>query len=498
MKRYNRKRMTQILTLILLCFFVINPFVGVRAEEETAGMEAYSEEIYHETASDVVSEIISEDMTVDEENAGEEAAVEDAAFEEAADGDESSEGASAEEDVAAQTEDTDIIDADDNAAEAYSEEAYSANGKVVVIQPGHSIGEDPGAVNKVTGVTEAQVNEKLACALAEKLDEAGYTVYLTHCSDNRYAKYRLGTQEEGSRLASVARLCNSVNPDLAISIHHNSGSTTASGYEIYWSSYRDFDTQGVYEVNGLWADGSSAFRDSSPCTAAKNSKTFAGVVKNAFGGAKLTYRKTVERDDYLPSHAKCACILYEGGFISNNSESRYLNSPAYIEDASDRFLNAVNDYFGVGLEYKRVYRLYNPSTSEHLYTTDKNEYETLYRKHGWGQEGIAWKAPRTGTPVYRLYQPGLDNHLYTTDQNEIKVLTSRYGWKKDNGGQPVFYSGGSTPIYRVYNAGLRGLHHLTTDLNEYNTLPKYGWAKEGQKLSGLGVGSTFNKTDYYK
>lgn len=486
--------MTQILTLILLCFFVINPFVGVRAEEETAGAEAYMEDVYDEAASDVVSE-----MTSGEENTDEDVTIEDTASDPAAEETAADEEADAEEDAAVEAEETDVIDdEDDAAAEAYSEEAYSANGKVVVIQPGHSIGEDPGAVNKVTGVTEAQVNEKLACALAKKLDEAGYTVYLTHCSDNRYAKYRLGTQEQGSRLASVTKLCNSVNPDLAISIHHNSGSTTASGYEIYWSSYRDFDTQGVYEVNGLWADGSSAFRDSSPCAAARNSRTFAGVVKNAFSGAKLSYRKTVERDDYLPAHAKCACILYEGGFISNNSESRYLNSSAYIEDASDRFLNAVNDYFGVGLNYKRIYRLYNPSTSEHLYTTDKNEYETLYKKHGWGQEGIAWKAPRSGTPVYRLYQPGLDNHLYTTDQNEIKVLTSKYGWKKDNGGQPVFYSGGSTPIYRVYNKGLRGLHHLTTDLNEYNTLPKYGWAKEGQKLSGLGVGSTFNKTDYYR
>lgn len=222
----------------------------------------------------------------------------------------------------------------------------ASTSKVIVIQPGHSIGYDPGATNTSTGVTEAQVNEKLACALAVKLDKAGYTVYLTHCSDDTYKKYRLGTQEQGNKLSSVASLCNSVNPDLALSIHHNSGSSTASGYEFYWSSYRDYDTQGVYSVSGLWSDGSSGMRDSSPCTEAQNSKVLAEKAKNAFAGSKLAYRSTTERDDYLPSHATCACILYEGGFISNNSESTYLNSSAYIEDASTRFLNAINDYFG--------------------------------------------------------------------------------------------------------------------------------------------------------
>lgn len=145
-----------------------------------------------------------------------------------------------------------------------------------------------------------------------------------------------------------------------------------------------------------------------------------------------------------------------------------------------------------------VYRLYNPNTNEHLYTTDKNEYDTLWKKYGWGQEGIAWYAPKSGTAVYRLYQPSLKNHLYTTDKNEVNTLCSKYGWKKDNNGQPVYYSGGSVPIYRVYNAGLNGMHHLTTEVNEYNTLPKYGWQQEGSKLSAAKLGSPLKTTNYYK
>lgn len=475
--------------------------------------------------------------------------------------------------------------------------AEEETGKVIVLNPGHSVGYDSGAVNSTTGITEAEVNEKLACALLLKLKNAGYTVYLTHCSNENYAEYCLGTMEDGNSLRKIGALCNSVNPDLALSIHHNAGSDTASGYEFYWSSYRDFDTVGVYEVDGLWSDGESAYRDSSPCEAAVQSQVFAEKLKDAFEDSQLPYRKTVERDDYLPAHAVSPCVLYEGGFISNDLESIYLISSDYIQDASDRILLAIDAFFSddaagddttgdetpgddntgddntsddtVGddttgddttgdetpgddttgdetpgddttgdetpgddttgdetpgddtttgdetpgddgttgdepggddqdmTDSIEVYRLYNPYTYEHLYTTDSNEYEILYKKHGWGQEGIGWYTLESGTPVYRLFQSGLDNHLYTTDLNEIKVLTTKYGWKPDNNGEPVFYSDGDIPIYRVYNAGLNGLHLLTTDLNEYHTLGKLGWKKEGEKISAVAIGNPYDETDYY-
>lgn len=144
-----------------------------------------------------------------------------------------------------------------------------------------------------------------------------------------------------------------------------------------------------------------------------------------------------------------------------------------------------------------VYRLYSPITGEHLYTSDYNEYQTLYKNYGWGDEGVGWYAPTEGTAVYRLYQPEQMNHLYTTDATEVKVLTSKYGWQKDNNGKPLYYSGGSVKIYRVYNKDLNGMHHLTTDLNEYKTLPKYGWSQEGTKLFASALGESIT-TRYYK
>lgn len=149
-----------------------------------------------------------------------------------------------------------------------------------------------------------------------------------------------------------------------------------------------------------------------------------------------------------------------------------------------------------------IYRLYLPLTGEHLYTSDYNEYRTLYKQYGWGDEGVAWYSPSEDTSgvvgIYRLYQPGLKNHLYTTDLNEIKVLTSKYGWKEDNGGKPLYYSGGTVPIYRLYNKGLSGMHHLTTDANEYRVLPTYGWKQEGIKFYAAKIGEPYAKTLFYK
>lgn len=148
-------------------------------------------------------------------------------------------------------------------------------------------------------------------------------------------------------------------------------------------------------------------------------------------------------------------------------------------------------------DLKPVYRLYNPSTAEHLYTTDANEKDTLY-KIGWGYEGVGWYSTSSGGQgVVRLYNKGLGHHLYTTDQNEIKELTTKYGWVKDNGGNALFRSSGNCKIYRMYNAGHSGLHLLTTDANEYRTLPSAGWSPEGQKLSAEKLGSPI-KTQYYK
>ncbi|MBW3087463.1 hypothetical protein KIH77_01720 [Bifidobacterium sp. 82T24] len=58
-----------------------------------------------------------------------------------------------------------------------------------------------------------------------------------------------------------------------------------------------------------------------------------------------------------------------------------------------------------------VYRLYHRGVGRHFYTSSRNEYITLQRR-GWKNEGIAFKATKTGVPVYRLYLGGNSSFTY--------------------------------------------------------------------------------------
>ena len=122
-----------------------------------------------------------------------------------------------------------------------------------------------------------------------------------------------------------------------------------------------------------------------------------------------------------------------------------------------------------------MYRLYNPNSGEHFYTSNKAERNHL-ANIGWKYEGGAWLAPSTGDPVYRLYNPNSGDHHYTTNPEEKKMLVN-VGWRYESIG---WYSGGSLPVYRVYNPNAKkaGSHHYTLNKSEANQLVRAGWRDE--------------------
>lgn len=127
--------------------------------------------------------------------------------------------------------------------------------------------------------------------------------------------------------------------------------------------------------------------------------------------------------------------------------------------------------------HQNMYRLYNPYTGEHLFTTDFNE-AIVNSEYGWQYEGVGWVSPTTGAPVYRLYNPYSGDHHYTMDLNEYNTLAA-IGWNQEGIG---WYSdaGDQTPVYRNFNPYEQvGTHHYTTDSNEYVTLGSIGWHQEG-------------------
>ena len=127
-----------------------------------------------------------------------------------------------------------------------------------------------------------------------------------------------------------------------------------------------------------------------------------------------------------------------------------------------------------------LYRLYNPWTHEHLFTTDKAEYDTLVAA-GWTGEGSAGMvAVNQGKAVYRLYNPYTGEHHYTTDENELAACV-KAGWVNEG---IQFYSvqNGNVPVYSMYNPYEKKFyHHYTSDPDEIARMVKDGWVKEGIK-----------------
>jgi uncharacterized repeat protein (TIGR02543 family) len=135
-----------------------------------------------------------------------------------------------------------------------------------------------------------------------------------------------------------------------------------------------------------------------------------------------------------------------------------------------------------------VYRMYNKITSEHLFTTNKTEYDNFATLLEQGQdywigEGIEWLAPTTGATVKRLYNAGLgsmskSSHYYTSDETEIASLKTM-GWVEDTETN-WFLSGGTASIYTSYSEALGSAHLYTSSWDEWRSLDG-GWDKEDAK-----------------
>ncbi|EME8125039.1 glycoside hydrolase family 73 protein [Enterococcus faecium] len=176
---------------------------------------------------------------------------------------------------------------------------------------------------------------------------------------------------------------------------------------------------------------------------------------------------------------------YSGAWKSNTSSykdatawltGRYATAPNYGSTLNN-IIETYNltQYDTPNSSTSPMYRLYNKSTGQHLYTLNAGEKNYLSTV-GWKYEGIAWQAPNSGQPVYRLYNPNNGDHHYTMAQSEINFLTP-LGWRYEG---LSFYSGGSKPIYRLFNPNETiGTHHYTLSSVERDSLTPLGWRYEG-------------------
>ncbi|TYC87339.1 hypothetical protein FXB42_04285 [Acetobacterium wieringae] len=232
---------------------------------------------------------------------------------------------------------------------SYFSLSVEAASTTIVVNPGHQSGTDTGAVNKTTGIKEVDLNNALAIKIVTTLRNSGYNAILSHqIPGNPGLPTMLATTTNNS--TTVCSAANSLGADLFLSVHHNSGAATASGYEFYWSSYHpSVDNNGIYQKAGLWSDGSLADLDATPPTIALKSKELANLMNSNFS-KNLTYvpsrNKIVERDDAYTRKTSMPSVLIEAGFVSNNAESQKLADGTNQQKMADQVLASVSELFG--------------------------------------------------------------------------------------------------------------------------------------------------------
>jgi len=194
----------------------------------------------------------------------------------------------------------------------------------IILDPGHG-GHDNGATS-VWG-NEKTFTLDVALRTKEALEQMGFKVYMTRSSDVFIP------------LEDRVRYANQFNNALFISIHFNSGGTSASGLETYTLAPRG--------VLSMAADG-PMLSDYEPCAGnvcdAENmalaTATHASMVYHSqlYDRGIKRARFVVIRDIKIPG------VLIEGGFLSNPDDSRKIASTAYRQQMAMSISNAVRNY----------------------------------------------------------------------------------------------------------------------------------------------------------
>lgn len=172
----------------------------------------------------------------------------------------------------------------------------------VYINPGHDLVYDPGAVNPVNGLREADIASKIGELVVKYLNAVGIETKIRQ-SDNLYFD-----SSYSDRNVAVVQEANDWNADIFVSIHCNaSGSGKARGTE-----------QEIYSFGGdaeLLATCIQSQIVSSLNTIDRGVKEYPGLI--------------------VLKHTSMPAVLIETAFI-DNSEDAYL-----LENATDEFARAI-------------------------------------------------------------------------------------------------------------------------------------------------------------
>ena len=191
--------------------------------------------------------------------------------------------------------------------------------KVIIVDAGHGL-PDGGAVSN-NGVTESEINLKIALKLQNLLEQSGNKVVLTRSTENGI--YDANSNSIREKKISDARkrveIGNNSGADIFVSIHLN---------KIDKSKYYGWQT--FYK------------------TGSEKSKLLAEKIQENLNNTiqRENHREPAKLNNvYIMKHIQIPICIIECGFLSNPEEEQLLQTEEYQEKLAWGIYGGINDYF---------------------------------------------------------------------------------------------------------------------------------------------------------
>ncbi|MGH1647976.1 BspA family leucine-rich repeat surface protein [Enterococcus gilvus] len=251
----------------------------------------------------------------------------------------------------------------------------------------------------------------------------------------------------------------------------------------------DFNHVGVYDVTLSTSDGQSKVVK---LTIEDKKVDTVKVTFNAGKGGSLQGKTTID----IPKGSKVTDLPNAVADKSNIEDIYFLDWYQNGKIVNPKNIVINNDTTFTAKFGAAVYRLYNKNNGDHLLTKNKNEKDKVAAK-GWKVETnpkneygraafyVPVQADSAGKKqVYRIYNPNSGEHFYTTNKSEANAAVKK-GWRHETDNNYTWVSEGDVKIYREFNPDVHtaGSHNFTTDLQEHKNVVKAGWRDESKDSS---------------
>lgn len=202
---------------------------------------------------------------------------------------------------------------------AISTMALPVTNKTIVIDAGHG-GEDGGATSE-NGISEAQINLKIALNLQKLLEQSGANVILTRSDENAIYDLDKKTLREKkvSDIKNRVKIGNNSSADIFVSIHLNK--IPQNQYSGWQTFYKDGNEQGK--------ELATSIQNNLNETIQKENKRVPMKISNV----------------YIIKQVEIPTTIVECGFLSNPKEEQILQQEIYQEKLAWGIYNGIIEYF---------------------------------------------------------------------------------------------------------------------------------------------------------